>query len=537
MISVRARRARFAHVSSRSLALLVSLSLIAACQAERPDTVVFLTLDTLKTNHLDIYNPGIDLTPELLELAEAGSVFEQAYTQVPLTLPAHTSLFTGTSPLDNGVMANGDLVPESLGTVAEAFRDEGYATGAFPSLGVLQAQFGLDRGFGSYDKWNDDPYRRAFRRAPKVIDSALRWLDSLENPDGKAFLWVHLSDPHEPYHPPETELDFDIVQGDVTYFEGDLASRKIFQVTVEIEPGTTALQIRPQRQPRRDEFPNTRLLLNHLALANPQSDVELQAPEVPVRLREPVDIEITNLSDTSRSVVLEVAGELRLPPKSQVRANYASEVALLDAQVGRLKAALAEQGRLEKTLWVVVTDHGEGLFKHGVLGHSDAVWQDQLHIGWFFSGFGVPNRRIEAPVLNTDVAPTLLELANLPQLNAEPPLSAVAGRSRLNCITEETCSGRREWTAYGLEHQVDRVRAAAIYRWPRKALWHAHRVGRAYDVLNDPRETLRLGDDEAGAMVDALPRLRELLQSRLEERDSPVADPETRRMLESLGYL
>lgn len=517
---------RCAPCFSAILALLTFVCV--GCAPERPRTVVLVTLDTLKTHYVDLYNAEAGLTPFLLELGERGTVFDHAYTQVPLTLPAHTAMFTGTSPFANGIMANGDVVPEELDTVAERFRDAGYATAAFPALGVLQPQFQLTQGFDHVALWRDDPYRRAFRRAPDVVDDVLEWM-STQAPESPAFLWVHLSDPHEPYHPRETEPDVALRLGDLTVAELELASRKTFRVTLEVPPGGVELIIDPIREARRDDWPRTRLMIHHLELGG-ETAVSLDAPELSHRLRGPLAVSLENPLDRATGVTLEIAGELRLPPKSQARSNYADEVRLLDGELARLSSELQRAGRAEP-LWLVVTDHGEGLFRHGMLGHSDGTWEDQLKLGWLISGPGVPVGRVDAPVLNVDVGPTLLELARLPSFSGE-----IEGVSRADCL-EGGCQGRREWSAYGLEHGADRVRAAALYRWPLKALWIAHRKPRAYDLSQDPGEVQRLHTEEAARLVEALPRLRDLAQRRLDARAAGAVDEETRRLLESLGYL
>ncbi|MEM1250076.1 MAG: sulfatase-like hydrolase/transferase [Acidobacteriota bacterium] len=523
------RRTRPASAQLLRLAACLSLTLaLLSCGPQRPRTVVLVTLDTLKTHYIDLYNPDAGLTPFLKELGDAGTVFEHAYTQVPLTLPAHTAMFTGTSPFSNGVMANGDLVPEELVTLAERFRDAGYKTAAFPALGVLQPQFQLTQGFDHVALWRDDPFRRAFRRAPDVVDDALEWMAALT--DEPAFLWIHLSDPHEPYHPVEPEPDVALRLGEVTVAELELASRKTFQVSVEVPPGGTDLQIEPIREARRDDWPRTRLMVHHLSLAESATGVRLEAPELSHRLRGPLSVRLDNDLDGPAAVTVEIAGELRLPPKSQARTNYAEEVQLLDRELSRLRDRLHASGRNDP-LWMIVTDHGEGLFRHGMLGHSDGTWEDQLKLGWLIHGPEIPSLRVQAPVLNVDVGPTLLELV---QLEAFP--RTIDGVSRADCLDGE-CEGRREWSAYGLEHGVDRVRAAAIYRWPQKALWIAHRKARAYDLESDPGEVERLNTEEAERLVEALPRLRELVQKQLEARGRGVSDPETQRLLESLGYL
>ena len=179
--------------------------------------------------------PERSLTPFLDGFREQGTVFEHAYTQVPITLPSHTSLMTGLAPSRLGVMRNGDTVPESVVTLAEIFDEAGYHTGGFISLGVLSEIYGLNQGFDSFvDPFIGDS-DRWYRSAEEVLEPATSWLR--QNQETPFFLWLHLSDPHEPYlpvdAPPDTSLSLD---GEVLS-EWNLVSKTIHRTTLRLAPG------------------------------------------------------------------------------------------------------------------------------------------------------------------------------------------------------------------------------------------------------------------------------------------------------------
>ena len=69
----------------------------------RAPSVVLITLDTERANHLACYGYGRIQTPAIDRLALEGVQFNQAYAHVPLTLPSHTVILTGTYPMFNGV--------------------------------------------------------------------------------------------------------------------------------------------------------------------------------------------------------------------------------------------------------------------------------------------------------------------------------------------------------------------------------------------------------------------------------------------------
>ena len=173
--------------------------------------VLLVTLDTVRADALGCYGDAKAHTPVLDRLAQTGARFERALAPAPITLPAHSTLMTGLDPLSHGVRNNGTfrLAAEQL-TLAERLAAQGYATGAVVSAFVLDARFGLDQGFGSYD---DDlhldsaaPREGMFRerRANKVTDRAREWLAAHERtaPDKPFFLWAHYFDAHYPYEAP-----------------------------------------------------------------------------------------------------------------------------------------------------------------------------------------------------------------------------------------------------------------------------------------------------------------------------------------------
>ncbi len=204
-------------------------------------SVVLITIDTLRADRL-----GRGLTPALDALAaDGGARFTHARTAVPLTLPSHTTIMTGTLPPVHGVHDNGLTFEPGPPTLASVLRGAGYHTGAFVGAYVLNHIFGLDDGFDVYDdRVHRDPDRgaalEAERRGGEVVDAALDWLRRL--PAGPFFLWVHLYDPHAPYDPPPEFLaraGGNAYDGEVAYADAQvgrllaaLRDRGVFDDTV-----------------------------------------------------------------------------------------------------------------------------------------------------------------------------------------------------------------------------------------------------------------------------------------------------------------
>ncbi|MEK6630523.1 MAG: sulfatase-like hydrolase/transferase [Acidobacteriota bacterium] len=315
----------------------------------RPD-VVLVSVDTLRADRV-----GGPLTPTINAIGSRGARFLSARTTVPLTLPAHVSLMTGTLPPVHGVRLNGvHRFDGSHPTLARLFKDAGYATAAFVGAFVLDRQFGLDAGFDTYDdripRSTAAPLLlEAERPAGVVADRAMAWLKSRPAGTGRQpfFLWIHFYDPHAPYTPPAE------------------------------------------------------------ARARAGGDA------------------------------------------------YGGEVAYVDAEIGRIMAALRQPDDRARTLIAVVGDHGESLGEHGERTHGMLLYEGALRIPLVMQGPGVGKGERRELVSLIDVAPTLLRLASLPvpkriagrdlftgtehphEIYAETQYPQVAGWSPLAALVED----------------------------------------------------------------------------------------------------
>ncbi len=194
--------------------------------------VLLITVDTLRADRLGCYGAKRVKTPAMDSLAAQGIRFDPALAQVPITLPSHVVILSGTYPMTNGVRDfTSSGIPPSIGLISEAFERQGYATAAFVSAFVLDATWGFRRGFQVYDD-HFDP--RQFetenpgniqRRGAETVDRMLTWLRG--RPTGKPFfVWLHLYDPHSPYDPPEPfrhEYAGHLYDGEVAYTDSQLA--------------------------------------------------------------------------------------------------------------------------------------------------------------------------------------------------------------------------------------------------------------------------------------------------------------------------
>jgi len=190
--------------------------------------VLLITVDTLRPDRLGCYDSPYLKTPTIDGLAKEAILFERAFAQTPLTLPSHTNILLGLTPIEHGVHDNGFFhVPENYPTMATLFKESGYSCGAFIGAFPLDARFGLNRGFDVYDHgYRSDSgldFKFAERKAEEVVKAALDWLKKQKPP---WFLWVHCFDPHQPYEPPSPFAELyknDLYSGEVAYTDKALS--------------------------------------------------------------------------------------------------------------------------------------------------------------------------------------------------------------------------------------------------------------------------------------------------------------------------
>lgn len=193
---------------SASFLTLVALSAWAQTPPTPPPAapartpVLIITLDTTRFDRLGCYGNKDGLTRNLDRFSESATLFSNAHSAIPQTVPSHATIFSGLNPNLHGVRKNLEVrVPKNIPLLAEEFQAAGYETGAFVSSFVLLGSFGMNRGFGTYE---DSFYHRGYpdtaeRKAPETIKRAIPWILSQK---GSWFCWLHLYDPHFPYEPP-----------------------------------------------------------------------------------------------------------------------------------------------------------------------------------------------------------------------------------------------------------------------------------------------------------------------------------------------
>jgi choline-sulfatase len=201
---------------TRTAALFAALAALGNAAAGPPTSVILISIDTLRADHLSAYGYRAIQTPNLDAFADRGTLFVHADSQIPLTLPSHTSLFTSTYPFQDRIEENAERIPPGAVTLASVLRSHGYKTAGFVASVFLEREMGLDQGFDSYDSpfqfeafsplsgsmffggASHDAYGARDRRdGALVVHAAMDWLAA--NREQPVFVFLHLYDLHKPY--------------------------------------------------------------------------------------------------------------------------------------------------------------------------------------------------------------------------------------------------------------------------------------------------------------------------------------------------
>jgi len=180
--------------------------LLAEVERPRGDSLLFISLDTLRADHLGSLGDPHGLTPNLDAFAEEGVLFEQARAPAGMTTPSHASAFTGLSPAQHraGIVSEGFVVEPRWTMLAERMRASGRITAAFTEGVAVRGNIGFRRGFDHYSD-GGPAERPRHGLAPETFDGARAWLKA--HGRHPFFLFVHTYACHSPYDPPQAWLE------------------------------------------------------------------------------------------------------------------------------------------------------------------------------------------------------------------------------------------------------------------------------------------------------------------------------------------
>jgi len=320
-----------------------------------PANVIFISVDTLRADHLSLYGYERHTSPHLDAWASrVGVTFERATAQAPWTLPSHVSMFTGLDAFNHQV--NYSPAPPRLTMLAEIMRRTGRTTMAVTGGGYVGPHYGFSQGFDRYHYWEGNS---AFEMTDGM-KRTVAWIE--ENADRPFFFFLHTFEVHSPFRPRQPYAET---------FGGDLA-----------QVPTGNISLRPVDPRAADGFRTRRKLVWHDGSASNGG----------------------TLSDEQRASVL---------------ALYDSGIAYADALLEPLFRSLQTLNLERDTLVILTSDHGEAFGEDDLVGHgylTRSVVHVPLVIA-FPRGVEAP-RRVASPVRSIDIVPTILDLLGIPALPA-----------------------------------------------------------------------------------------------------------------------
>jgi arylsulfatase A-like enzyme len=461
-----------------------------------PDVVV-VVLDTVRADHVSAYGYARPTTPHFDALARGGALFLDATAPSTWSLPSHASLFTGLFPSVHRAHDEHRFLDAGAPTLAEILGAAGWDTRCFTANAWISDNLGLTRGFA----WQDEAWRAG--RAGRSFTSMLRLLDHLGlGVDDKGGALV------------------------ASNFEAWLAGRP-----PDAPPAFAFLNFIEAH------FPYHQLPAGYLTRFTDASPAALRALSL-------------------RLFAAQFGGDPVDPAEAAEAATamYDAGVLYADALLGRVAAALERRGSLDRTVLVVLSDHGELLGERGEFGHGQSLYEPVTRVPLLVRH---PPRvpagvRVETPVSTVGVFATVLDLLGLAEpgrLHVGSLVPVIEGRPGGGPVLAERYAnhligGRGGEGLHPLMRPAERFRS---YRVGPLKLIETTASGAAFlfDLAADPGEER----DVAAARPGDLARLHDelatwrralglpALDAPVDGEPAPPLDPAARERLRALGYV
>jgi iduronate 2-sulfatase len=457
---------------------VISLFAGAAAAEERRPNVLFLIADDLN-NMLGCYGDPLAKTPHIDALAARGVRFERAYCAFPLCGPSRNSMLTGLYPNSTGILTNGQIFRQTIPaqvSLPQAFRQAGYFVGRIGKL----YHYNVPNSIGT--NGHDDPGSWELELNPAGVDR-------LE----------------------EQSNIFSLTPGS---FGGTLswyASPKSEEQHTDGLMAQDAEWVLERCAKRKDRpfFLAVGFFRPHTPYVSPQEYFDLydekEMPLVEGVKEDQADIPRPGLASHKKD-----QDKLTDDLRRQCRQAYYASISFMDAQVGKVVAALDRLGLAENTIIVFTSDHGYHMGEHG-LWQKQSLFEESARVPLLIVAPGVSQKNgvAKSPVGHSELFPTLAELAGI-----KPPTN-LHGQSLAPLLKDPSIAGRG-WALTQVVRgggmprageEAKRVFGFSLRtpRW-RYTEWDEGRRGRElYDHEADPREITNLAEESAHAKtVEAL---------------------------------
>jgi len=530
----------FAAAASLVLLLLMGMG----CRSEKTTgrNVLLITLDTLRADHVSAYGTDLAATPIMDDLAAQGILVENCYSPIPITLPAHLALFYSRMPHELSIYNNGEKFRQYKRlSLSEIFKSKGYDTAAFVSLGVLKKNIGVQEGFDLYR--DDFRSERWYHTAEEINERVLPWVKT--HADKPFFAWIHYSDPHEPYAPPDLEPDLMVSLNGEKVGEYCLQKHQIEELPIELNKGENILEltvVSPKLETQ-DEF-HARFVLFELTSPNNPAALTTEIPDnwmiadnekSTIHMPEKGKLILTS-SQERLPAVFRFQGKLNLI-KEENPVLYKREVEYLDRSLGQLFQELKDMGLWDRCLVVLAGDHGEGLGEYLTdtdrphYGHLHYLYSPYVRVPLMFhcpwnKAKGITVKRRTSLL---DVAPTVLTL-----MGWEIPLE-MSGRSILDSSMPEQQDVQLEtFVPQAYHDSISLIKGERhLILTPRLKKYEFYDLSREDIEKTDLFESLA-DTPEVKAMVE---ELNESAREVLTKKAQQAPEKDAREILRSLGYI
>jgi len=453
--------------------------------------VILIVLDTVRADHLSCYGYPRNTTPNLKAFADEAVRYEHAIATSSWTVPTHGSLFTGLMPSEHGAHRRTEAQTEADGlyqplaehnmTLAEILADNGYYTGSVVgNSGFLKRELGFAQGFFYYD----DRDRAVISTAmPGVFSPALWWCELYKRIVHGDWNWRRAAD--------------DVTDSAMAWMGRDVG-RPLFLFVNYMDAHT------PYR-------------------AHPEFDQQLGISGSSVR------------SEPAQPPAGKSPGKPD-PGMQQDIDRYDSEIAYIDAYLGKLFACLKERDLYDHSLIIVTSDHGESFGEHGMVDHGNAPYEEEVHVPLIirYPGGRMNGSKAEATSL-ANIMPTVLDYLQI----EHPDPTWLARVPKRNRVMAEV---RPFKDRFG-RSQGGWVSRALYENEGMKVITQSVVTGQAelYDLSTDPCETRDLASQKRGLVERATNWLEvwyaEVVSRRPDHDETAQLSQGLVQKLRSIGYV
>ncbi len=374
----------------------------------KPD-IVFIVLDTHRVDRLGCYGYPRGTTPNLDAFTDGATLFERAISPAQWTIPVHASLFSGEYPSTHGTIQAADALSDAFPTLAEVLQREGYQTTGFcnnPLVGVLEN--GLRRGFEAFYNYGGaipSPPAAERGKASWLLTRLRCWYRKLLNQIAQPIQQAVAASPTVF----GTILNPSLVSLWTRHanFKGD--TRRSIRDTTSF--------LSDFGQSDKPQFVFLNLMEPHLPYTPPERFTRQFAPVV--KEEKAASDFINRYNKQALRWLLPLKQPLSAIEAKTLHDMYDAEVAYQDHLLASLLAELdrPEQGN---TLVVIVSDHGEMLGEHKIMGHGLGAYQELVHVPLMIRFPGqTRGRRVDQRVSTRSLFHTVLAAAGVETVTGE----------------------------------------------------------------------------------------------------------------------